>query len=261
MGGSDEIDGELAAMLNHMLDDERGVSEVGIEDASEDEDDDEGYETEASCPEIDYLDEEYDWSSKSPEENHTRSTTSPKLEVMVDEDDESPAELIRTLDPGHHLELHSTLLDHLANPKNIMNGLCIKYERFVEAHGLHTIKDEILQALDADIGNLLDQRSVNLEKLKACTKRDAKACNISGAYMHVMYDPNDSEVIGVYIGTCTYVSDRIRSHIKTKGNVVRSKQGLHYRFWNQEGIQDFWIILGTIKNTPFQGGKDRYQCC
>lgn len=52
---------------------------------------------------------------------------------MVEEDDKSVAELPRTLDPGHHLEIFSTLLNHLANPKGLMSGLIIKYERFVES--------------------------------------------------------------------------------------------------------------------------------
>jgi hypothetical protein len=90
-----------------------------------------------------------------------------------------------------------------------VNGLIIRYERFVESYGSHNIKDEMLQALDADIRNFLDQRCIDLEKLKACTKRDAKACNRMGAYMHVMYDPNHSDVTGVYIRTSTCISDRI----------------------------------------------------
>ncbi len=97
----------------------------------------------------------------------------------------------------------------------------------------------MLQALDADIRNLLGQRCIDLEKLKARTKRDVKACNRVGAYMHVMYDPNNSDVTGVYIGTSTCISDRIKTHIGTKGNPVRSKEGLHYKFWNEEGIPDF----------------------
>ncbi len=195
--------------MSDIFDDERGVPNLGAQGASDIEDDNDRYETETSCSESDYLDRPYDWSSKSPEEYRTRSTTSPKLEVMVDEDDEPLAGLPRTLDPGHYLDILSTLLDHLANPKGLVNGLIIRYERFVESYGSHNIKDEILQALDADIRNLLDQRCIDLEKLKACTKRDAKACNRMGAYMHVMYDPNHSDVTGVYIRTSTCISDRI----------------------------------------------------
>ncbi|MCJ1482170.1 hypothetical protein MMC06_002333 [Schaereria dolodes] len=54
-GDSDENDGRLAATLDHILDGERGVVSFGIEDDSEDNDDYEGYGTEAYHPEIDYL--------------------------------------------------------------------------------------------------------------------------------------------------------------------------------------------------------------
>ena len=76
--------------------------------------------------------------------------------------------------------------------------------------------------------------------------------------MHVMYDPNYSDVIGVYIRTSTCISDRIQGDIGTKGSPVRSKESLHYKFWNQEGIQDFWIVLGTFTKIPFKGSKDQY---
>lgn len=51
--------------------------------------------------------------------------------MRIDEDDESFAELIRTLDPGHHLKMSSTLFNHLANQKDIIDEVYIKYERFV----------------------------------------------------------------------------------------------------------------------------------
>lgn len=205
-----------------IFDDEHGVPNFR---ASEVEDDDEGYETKTSCSKSDHIDRWYDRSSKSPEENRTRSTTSMKLEVMVDEDDESLAGLPRTLDPGHHLEILLTLLNHLANPKGLPNGLVIRYERFLESYGSHNIEDEMLQALEADIRNLPDQKYIDLQKLKACTKGDAKACNRMGAYMHVMYDPNNSDVSGAYIGTSTCISDWIKAHIVTTGNPTKSKEG------------------------------------
>ncbi len=117
--------------MSDIFDDERGVPNFGTHSASDFEDDDKGYETETSCSESDSLDRPYDWSSQRPEENRTRSTTSPKLEVIVEEDHESLEGLPRTLDPGHHLEILSTLLNHLANPKGFINRLIIRYERFV----------------------------------------------------------------------------------------------------------------------------------
>ena len=101
----------------------------GTQGASETEDG-EIYETVTSCSESDYLDRWYDRSSKSPEEKRKRSTTSMKLEVMVNEDDESLAGLPHTLDPGHHLEILPALLNR-ANPKGLLNGLAIRYGCFV----------------------------------------------------------------------------------------------------------------------------------
>lgn len=63
---------------------------------------------------------------------------------MVEEDDESLAGLLCALDLGHYLEIFSTLLNHLANPKDLMNGLIIRCERFVESYRSYNIKDEIL---------------------------------------------------------------------------------------------------------------------
>ncbi len=235
VGDTDEIDSEIAATPNQMFGGKSGGSEFGIEYASEDDEEEEGYGTETSYLESDCLDEEYDSFSQSPEEKRTRSTMSPRIEVMVDEDDESLAEQIRTLDPDHHLNILSTLLNHLANPRGFTHRLCINYERFVKAYGPQNIRNEILQALDADIRELLDQRGANLESLKACTKRDAKACDSAGAYMHVMYNPNDSDNTGVYIGTGNRISERIQKHVKGRKHKMSRRRAFTMHSGTKKG--------------------------
>lgn len=49
----------------------------------------------------------------------------------------------RASNPDNHLKILNTLLEHIANPKLLMDQLLMRYERFVKEYGLQNFGDEI----------------------------------------------------------------------------------------------------------------------
>jgi hypothetical protein len=118
-----------------------------------------------------------------------KDDTSQLFEVFFDEDNEALAEFIPTFDLDNHLEILSTLLQHIEKPKDFTNQLLIKYEGFIKKHGVQAIKDQIRQCLKEDVRTTLEGSQINLTTLQACKKTGAQFCCLPGVYAHIMYDP------------------------------------------------------------------------
>ena len=88
-----------------------------------------------------------------------------------------------------------------------------------------------------------------------------KANKLARAYMCIMQNPKISDVISIYIGTGKSISKRIKSTIQKECRQRCRSIGIHYTFQNQECIQDFWIVLGTLTMQLFKTVKINIQYC
>lgn len=74
--------------------------------------------------------------------------------------------------------------------------------------------------------------------------------------MNVIYNPNSSDVIGIYIGTGHHISGRIRRHYKTKSCPFESNEVYNIRSGIKRLFETSLIVLDTCKDISLQGGKD-----
>ncbi len=110
--------------------------------------------------------------------------------------------------------------------------------------------------------------SLNLDTIKSCDKAQARLCCRPGVCIHVIYDPADPAIIGVYIGSSLCIGSRIKEHIEDLiaaqkyknmgGKLERKKRRLNtvqMNFWGRRpGLRDFWLVFGQLE---MQEGDDK----
>jgi hypothetical protein len=189
--------------------------------------------------------------------NSHGSGVSPRLRVFSEMKDGTSAELNDKFDPDHHLSILSNLIRRTEKPPDFVNGLRYQYARIVKNFGVKAVEEQILGSLEKDLRHLIGTRRLDFETVKSCNKSKAQSCVRPGVYIHVIYDPADSDYIGVYIGSALYIGPRIGMHIrdfkaarnrKKKGKKKRRRNTLHIDFWSRRpGIRDFWLVFGQLK--------------
>jgi hypothetical protein len=167
--------------------------------------------------------------------------------------DGTSAELNDKFDPDHHLSILSNLIQRTEKPPDFVNGLRYQYARIVKNFGVKVVEEQILGSLEKDLRHLIGTRRLDFETVKSCNKSKAQSCVRPGVYIHVIYDPADSDYIGVYIGSALYIGPRIRMHIRDfkaarNRKKKRRRNTLHIDFWSRRpGIRDFWLVFGQLK--------------
>jgi hypothetical protein len=131
---------------------------------------------------------------------------------FFDEDTDAAANLIDHLEPNGHLAILSTLLRTLQKPNIFFDQQFLRYNRFLETLGPENVKASILRALEDDLLKLFDTSDVTLKTLRACNTSRARTYTWPGVYLHVIYDPHDVGVLGLYVGSSVKVAARIKIH-------------------------------------------------
>ncbi len=165
---------------------------------------------------------------------------------FFDEDTDAAANLIDHLEPNGHLAILSTLLRTLQKPNIFFDQQFLGYNRFLENLGPENVKASILRALEEDLLKLFDTSDVTLKTLRACNTGRARTYTWPGVYLHVIYDPYDVGVLGLYVGSSVKVAGRIKIHERERWS--KKDAGVHhYKYWNEPGRPDFWVLLGGCK--------------
>jgi hypothetical protein len=175
-------------------------------------------------------------------------------------DDESVWEgfddLPERLEPDHVLILNKTLEDASRSALQRFNG-GIRYDVFINNRGgKDAVRDLILSSIDRDLLDLIENGDFSLKSLKKLERKKSTIKQNSGIYVHVVYDPDKSDVVGIYVGSAERLAFRVEYHIgehealKTpqKGSARKRKkkprrQSAHQKFWAREGYKDFWLCF------------------
>lgn len=182
----------------------------------------------------------------------------PHLELGSGKDDDRVAP--DPLGPDHYLSILDKLVrDIKKNPNflEIFRG-AYHYDIYVkDSKGAEAMKDRILKSLDPDLLQLIHTGKLRLRTPKKLKKLKKPQRNQPGIYTHVICDPNDPDVIGIYVGSTMYLLRRSGEHkgrLKN-GRISRSNRKrktkaqahtLHEQFWANQGMQDFWLCFPEL---------------
>jgi len=119
------------------------------------------------------------------------------------------------------------------------------------------MKDRIIKSLDPDLLQLIETGQLRLRTLKELKELKKPRRDRPGIYIHVMHNPNDLDVIGIYIGSTMYLLRRPRDHKRglKSGRISKSKRkrktkarshSFHQQFWAKQGMQDFWLCFSEL---------------
>jgi hypothetical protein len=104
------------------------------------------------------------------------------------------------------------LLDILSDPRASANIRGLRYNKFIKWDiGLDDLKAAVLHVLQHDLRKVLEA-GPTLKILHTFDKKKAHSYCLLGIHVHVIYNPKDSNVLGVYIGSAVNVSCRVQSH-------------------------------------------------
>lgn len=83
--------------------------------------------------------------------------------------------------------------------------------------------------------------------------------NRPGIYAHIIYNPKDPDIVGIYVGAASMLTFGIKRHkIDQKGIARRRKRGkperrtrhraltVHQEFWARKGYKDFWLCFAKF---------------
>jgi hypothetical protein len=182
------------------------------------------------------LEDGNDRQAAGRDDEHARHKRVTAEEVIFDE----------AIDPNNYESILCWLIDILSDPRASANICGLRYDKFIERDiGPDDLKAAVLQVLQHDLCKVLEA-GPTLEILQTFDKKKAHSYCLPGICVHVIYDPEDSNVLGVYIGSAVYVSRRIQSHCLDRYKTTpRNLHSPHYTFWNVLGREDSWLLLAS----------------
>lgn len=104
------------------------------------------------------------------------------------------------------------------------------------------------EALDPGIAALYKSGQLDWQRLFHLDKEKAGHYVWPGVYLHVIFDPKYPGVFWLYVGASMNVANRVQEH---QLNRAPSRDCLHYRIWNRGGRQDFFLLLGGIRDKAY----------
>jgi hypothetical protein len=131
------------------------------------------------------------------------------------------------------------------------------YAKLAELKGPSGIETTIIQSLNKTLLLLVKKGLLDFQSLKACNGPNPKHSIQPGVYIHVIYHAEDPTTIGIYIGQALKMGARISEHEKDR-EVIKNlrkprrrkgkpqKHTHHIKFWHQDGIRDFWLVVGQF---------------
>lgn len=161
-----------------------------------------------------------------------------------------------------HLSILNKLLQDISQtptPLQLSRGVT-RYDVFVNnSGGTETIRDQVLASLDRDLLNLIETRELRPETLKELKVKKPGISNRPGIYVHIIYNPDDLNVVGIYVGSAKWLVARIKIHKMEQKKVNRRQERegrqrktktrsptVHQRFWAREGYRDFWLCFAEL---------------
>jgi hypothetical protein len=176
------------------------------------------------------------------------------LYVSFDDDPKAMASVMGALDAEGYLGTLKHLVEVVCVPNTTFsNRSRINYGRIVKMLGPEKIKAGIMNALQEHTRRIFAAGNFSFEILQTCDRNKARSYFSPGVYLHVLYDSNDPTVYGLYIGSGKDVAARINNHYKDR---FKTRQCAYYKFWNTNGKNDFWILVGGFKEWRFNTSED-----
>jgi hypothetical protein len=122
--------------------------------------------------------------------------------------------------------------------------------------------------LDSDLLNLIETEELRLETLKELKTKKPGISNRPGIYVHIIYNHDNPDVVGIYVGSADQLVVRIEGHKRAQKKDKRHQkrggrerktqprsQTAHQKFWAREGYRDFWLCFAEL-DTP-QSAKEK----
>jgi hypothetical protein len=78
--------------------------------------------------------------------------------------------------------------------------------------------------LDRDLLNLIETRELRPETLKELKVKKPGISNRPGIYVHIIYNPDDLNVVGIYVGSAKWLVARIKIHKMEQKKVNRRQE-------------------------------------
>ena len=110
--------------------------------------------------------------------------------------------------------------------------------------------------MNSDLLNLVEPGDLRLETLKELKIKNQGISNRPGIYVHIIYNHDNPNVAGIYVGSADRLAARIGEHKKAQekdkrrqkrgGRERKTKprsQTVHQKFWAREGYRDFWLCF------------------
>jgi hypothetical protein len=116
------------------------------------------------------------------------------------------------LDPNNHILILSNMIRQIDKATYSADEPRYKCVEFLKKIGTHTLEERILASIELDLRGLIEIRRLSFDTLYECQKAKARRCHEPGVYVHVMYDLDDDNYVGLYVGSSLCISARIKEH-------------------------------------------------
>lgn len=171
-----------------------------------------------------------------------------------------------------HVSIVNKLLQDISQTPTLLQlsrGVA-RYDVFVNnPGGTDAVRDQVSASLDSDLFNLIETRELRLETLKELKVKKPGISNRPGIYVHIIYNPDDLDDVGIYVRSAKLLAARIKIHKKEQKNVNRRQERegrqrktkirsptVHQKFCAREGYRDFWLCFAELD--PPQSAIEKY---
>jgi len=134
-------------------------------------------------------------------------------------------DLLERRELDHILILNKTLADAGRSALQRFNG-GIRYDVFVNNFGgKDAVRDLSLSTIDRDLLDLIENGDLSLKSLAKLKRKKSAMKQKSGIYVHVVYDPDEPHIVGIYVGSGERLAFRVKYRVGEHEQFIRPQKG------------------------------------